>query len=67
MTIRQEANQMINTMPEDSVRILVELMQKMMPRPAALSHKGNISKYYGSMHIEQDGLELQKGLRDEWD
>ncbi|MDY6357087.1 MAG: hypothetical protein SPL59_07655 [Catonella sp.] len=67
MTIRQEANQMIDTMPEDSVRILVELMQRMIPENGAPMHTGNISQYYGSMHIKHDGLELQRAMRDEWD
>lgn len=52
MTLRQEANQMINVMPEDTLRILVELMQKMVPQSnAAQAVKGNISQYYGSMQI----------------
>lgn len=67
MTLKQEANNMINIMPEDSLRILVELMQKMLPQSESHSTKGNIAQYYGSMHIEKDGLALQKELRDEWD
>lgn len=55
---------MINVMPEDTLRILVELMQKMVPKSnTAQAAKGNISQYYGSMHIKEDGLELQKELR----
>lgn len=69
MTLKQEANRMINVMPEDTLRILVELMQKMVPQSSNIAQtaRGNISQYYGSMQIKKDGLELQKELRDEWE
>lgn len=53
MTLKQEANQMINVMPEDTLRILVELMQKMVPQSSNIAQtaRGNISQYYGSMQI----------------
>lgn len=64
MTLRQEANQMINVMPEDTLRILVELMQKMVPQSnAAQAVKGNISQYYGSMQIGKDS-DNAKGPKD---
>lgn len=67
MTLQQEAVQMINIMPEDNIRILVELMQKMVSPSDNINKKGNLSKYYGSMHIAKDGLALQREMRDDWE
>ena len=45
MTIQQEAYHLIDTLPEDSVRIIVELMYKMKPLQAAGKGTFCISDY----------------------
>lgn len=65
MTLKQEASQMINTMPDDSVCILIELMKRMIPSKGKTSSERNVSEYYGVLHMNVDGLNLQKELRDE--
>ncbi len=48
MTVRQEAYNLIDNLPEDSVRVVIEVMTRMMPVQKTAAKKNNVKRYSSS-------------------
>lgn len=61
--------QKINSLPEyclDEIENYIEYVLFKVKKESDLKNKNNLSKYFGSINIKEDGLSIQKALRDEW-
>lgn len=59
----------IKSIPEDCLDDIADYIEYVLFRWKKKSEQkagANLGKYFGSMAIRQDGLKLQKGMRDEW-
>ena len=62
----------LKSMPEECLEKIMDyadfvLYQYEKKQQGAERPKGNLEAFFGTVHFGEDGLEIQRRMRDEWD